>query len=97
MSLFATAPFLGPVIGPVVGGFLSQYVSWRWTFWVALIFAGIVMVFTIFCLPETYTKVLLEQKAARMRKETGNANLYAASEKNRQSMIELYKVSLSRY
>ena len=25
MSLFATAPFLGPVLGPVVGGFLSQY------------------------------------------------------------------------
>ena len=25
MSLFATAPFLGPVLGPIVGGFLSQY------------------------------------------------------------------------
>jgi MFS family permease len=25
MSVFAAAPFLGPVIGPVVGGFLSQY------------------------------------------------------------------------
>jgi hypothetical protein len=25
MSVFAAAPFLGPVIGPVVGGFVSQY------------------------------------------------------------------------
>ena len=30
---------LGPVIGPVISGFASP-LSWRWTFWIALIIAG---------------------------------------------------------
>jgi multidrug resistance protein len=107
MSVFAAAPFLGPVLGPVIGGFLSEYgtffsekyliaVSWRWTFWVSFIYAGIVMVDIIFFLPETYTKILLEKKAHQLRKETGNDQLYAAHEVNRLSMFQLYRVSLLR-
>src|ERR1700738_1536617 len=83
MSIFAAAPFLGPVFGPIIGGFLSQYVNWRWTLWVALIFAGLLFAMALFCLPETYTKILLEQKAKRLRKATGNDKLYSASEKNK--------------
>lgn len=30
MSVFAIAPFLGPVIGPIAGGFLP---TWEWLFW----------------------------------------------------------------
>lgn len=30
MSIFAAAPFLGPVIGPIVGGFLGETEGWRW-------------------------------------------------------------------
>jgi len=30
MSLFATAPFMGPVLGPIVGGFVGETVGWRW-------------------------------------------------------------------
>jgi hypothetical protein len=54
------------------------------------------MVDITFFLPETYTKVLLEQKARRLRKETGNEALFSASEKNKPSMYEHYKVSLLR-
>jgi MFS family permease len=75
---------------------LLTIVSWRWTFWVALIFASVVLVDIIFFLPETYTKALLEQKAHSLRKSTGNKDLYAASEKSKQTMYELYKVSLLR-
>lgn len=95
MSLFAAAPFLGPVLGPVIGGFLTQYVSWRWTFWLSLIYAG-VMLINLYFLPETYGKALLEAKARRLRKETRNHNLYAKSEKDKPTMVELYRVSLSR-
>jgi len=50
----------------------------------------------VFLLPETYTKALLEAKARKLRKETGNNKLYSASEVNAQSVVQLYKVSLSR-
>jgi len=71
-------------------------VSWRWTFWVSLIFASIMFADMVFILPETYTKAILEKKARRLRKETGNVALYSASEKKKQTMFQLYKVSLSR-
>jgi len=40
MVIFTLGPFLGPTIGPVVGGFINQHVSWRWTFYVLIIWAG---------------------------------------------------------
>lgn len=70
--------------------------SWRWTFWFALIYASIIWLDLVFLVPETYTKALLEAKARKLRKETGNDKLYAASEVNSQSVVHLYKVSLSR-
>lgn len=30
LTLFAAAPFLGPVIGPIVGGFAGETIGWRW-------------------------------------------------------------------
>jgi MFS family permease len=71
-------------------------VSWRWTFWVALIFAAVCWVMLAFLIPETYTKALLEQKARKLRKETGNQALHSASEINKPTMFELYRVSLLR-
>lgn len=37
MALFGLGPLLGLVIGPVIGGFVTQYLGWRWTFWLILI------------------------------------------------------------
>lgn len=50
----------------------------------------------VFLVPETYTKALLEAKARKLRKQPGNQKLHAASEINAQSVVQLYKVSLSR-
>jgi MFS family permease len=50
MVIFTLGPFLGPTIGPVVGGFINQHVSWRWTFYVILIWAGTqVLLCEVFC------------------------------------------------
>ena len=51
----------------------------------------------VFLLPETYTKALLEKKARRMRKETGNDKLHSASEINKETLVQLYRVSLLRH
>ncbi|GAA5834016.1 hypothetical protein JCM11251_003593 [Rhodosporidiobolus azoricus] len=70
MSLFALAPFAGPVLGPIVGGFLGISVSWRWIFWLLTIFSFVMWVCGAL-VPETYAPVLLRRRAAKLSKETG--------------------------
>lgn len=36
MMIRTAAPFTGLSIGPLIGGFINQYTSWRWTFYVIL-------------------------------------------------------------
>ncbi|KAK0186318.1 major facilitator superfamily domain-containing protein [Armillaria mellea] len=62
-SLFSASVFMGPVLGPIVGGFIATSpVSWRWIFWVMMIFAGICTILGFVFLPETYAPVLLLKK-----------------------------------
>ncbi|KAL8687230.1 MAG: hypothetical protein Q9224_005212 [Gallowayella concinna] len=75
MAIWAMGPLLGPVIGPVIGGFLSQAKGWRWVFWLIAMIAGAIAIFSFIFLKETYPPILLERKAERLRKETGNPNL----------------------
>ncbi|KAJ4370540.1 hypothetical protein N0V83_005061 [Neocucurbitaria cava] len=75
MAIWSMGPLLGPVIGPVCGGFLVQAMSWRWVFWIMAIFGGAFGVVLFFVGRETFPITLLEKKAARLRKETGNQNL----------------------
>lgn len=63
LALFSAASFLGPVLAPTAGGFVSQYTSWRWNFWIVLILGGTVYVTMFFFLPETYAPKLLQDKA----------------------------------
>ncbi|WYZ45785.1 hypothetical protein EsH8_IX_000010 [Colletotrichum jinshuiense] len=76
MGLFMLGALLGPVLGPVAGGFLVANVGWRWTFWLILIIGGSTTLFAFAFMRETYAPILLIRKAARIRKETGNARLH---------------------
>ncbi|KAF1980869.1 MFS general substrate transporter [Aulographum hederae CBS 113979] len=75
MSIWTCGPLLGPVIGPIAGGFLISAKGWRWSFWLIAIVAGLITIMAFLLLRETYAPVLLERKAARLRKETGNSAL----------------------
>lgn len=87
MMLYSGSPFIGPALGPIVGGFINQYASWRWTFWVLLIWTGVQLCFIAITIPETYAPVLLRRKAQRLRKETGEERWHAPIEKMERSML----------
>lgn len=82
MAIWSMGPLLGPVIGPVIGGFLAEDAGWRWVFWLLAICGGAVLALFLLFMRETYAPVILRRKAARLRKETGNPNLYAKGSNN---------------
>ncbi|TIB11219.1 hypothetical protein E3P89_02435 [Wallemia ichthyophaga] len=102
LATFACSPFLGPVLGPILGGFEAQYGDvgssrgWQWTYYTCLIFGFTCLCFVIFFLPETYGPTIIERRAKKLRKETGDMRYYCASEKNRPPIGQLLKTSLTR-
>jgi MFS family permease len=70
-------------------------VNWRWTFWLGLIFALVPLPLVMF-LPETYAPVLLQQRAARLRKETGNRSIVAPLDLTARNLRAILTVTLTR-
>src|SRR5271154_19986 len=68
VSVFLLSPFIGPVLGPIVGGYVTQAVGWRWTIWILMILAGVVLPFQVLA-PETYAPIILYRKAKRLEKQ----------------------------
>lgn len=95
MSAWALGPLLGPCIGPIAGGYLIRAAGWRWVFWLIVIVGGCLIPFSFFCLRETYAPVILERKAARLRKETGNPNLRSKLASN-VGALETFKIAIAR-
>ena len=86
MMIYTVSPFVGPQIGPLIGGFINQFISWRWSFWVLLIWAGVMQISIVLFVPETYAPVLLRRKAQSLRKETGDERWQAPIEKMNRSV-----------
>lgn len=97
MSIFAAAPFLGPAIGPIVGGFVGETVGWRWVEGVMAIFTGLLWIFGMLTVPETYSPVILRKRAALLSKRTGK-HYISVLEKDRpkQSVKAVFQKSLIR-
>jgi DHA1 family multidrug resistance protein-like MFS transporter len=57
-----------------VGGWVAsrQDLDWRWTEWITLIISAFAFILALFFLPETYLPVLLDWKARKLRKATGD-------------------------
>ncbi|KAI2627833.1 polyamine transporter 3 [Hypoxylon sp. NC1633] len=94
LSLWSIAPLNGPVTGPVIGGFVYQYLGWRWANWLALILAGV----GTLCMTtpkETYAPIILQQKAARLRKETNDERWWCRYDM-KLSKMALIKINLIR-
>jgi MFS family permease len=97
MSIFAAAPFLGPVIGPIVGGFLGETEGWRWVEGLMAIFTGALWIIGTLTIPETYTPVILRRRAKKLSKMTGN--VYKSKmeiEHGAKTIGQEFKTALSR-
>ncbi|PHH78535.1 hypothetical protein CDD82_3002 [Ophiocordyceps australis] len=96
MAIFSVAPFVGPSLGPLLGGFINYNVSWRWTFYLLLIWSACILVAVVFWVPETYHPILLRNKARKLRKETGDERWIAPTERKQKSLPRAIGRSLLR-
>ncbi|EAW14540.1 MFS transporter [Aspergillus clavatus NRRL 1] len=96
IALFSSATFVGPTLGPIIGGFITDsYLGWRWTAWITLIASASFGSLAFFIVPETYGPVILQRRAARLRKETGNWALHSLLDESRPTASEIvYKYLL---
>ena len=67
--------FISPCVAPIAGAYISEGTTWRWIFWSTSIFDLVVQAAALFFLSETYAPRILDRRAARMRRETGNPNV----------------------
>lgn len=78
------------------GGYLTQYMNWRWIFWVVSMADAFVQVLAFVWLPETYRPKILAKKARKLRKLTGNQNLHTEAEAKGQTWESLFMKSIAR-
>jgi MFS family permease len=62
VAIYTAMPVLGQVIGPVLGGVVTQYLSWRWCFWIMAIACCPVQIVSFLWLRETYEPAILRRR-----------------------------------
>ncbi|KAI9647880.1 hypothetical protein NHQ30_004268 [Ciborinia camelliae] len=62
ISIASLIPILGSAVGPIAGGYITEYLSWRWCFWLMAILSASVQPFLAIVLKESYLPVI-RQKA----------------------------------
>lgn len=72
MGIFYLGPLCGPLISPILGGVLAEELGWRSTQWALAIFGVLLIVFILFCLPETLgvRKPLVQEAEAEAEENT---------------------------
>lgn len=96
--IFAIGGFAGPPLGPVIASYIGvgSIGSWRWTEWITLIMAGLVVTIIIFFQMETYPPLLLKWKAQHLRRLTGDNRFRAELEVTESTLWTRLKISMAR-
>ncbi|QLI64708.1 Efflux pump vrtL [Metarhizium brunneum] len=96
ISIYSLMPLLGPAVGPVAGGWIAERTTWRWVFYSTTIACGIIQVFGLFFLQETYAPVLLHRKKLRLVKETGNTKLHTEFDRPDRTLLQTLTNAFTR-
>ncbi|KAH6639863.1 putative bicyclomycin resistance protein [Boeremia exigua] len=82
IQFYAMTVFGGPFLAPIVGEFVvASYLGWRWTLYLPAIIGFANSCFLLCFLQETSAPFVLIEKAARLRKQTGNWAIHAEQER----------------
>lgn len=85
-----------PFLGPMIGGFVYENKGWRWLYWLQLILCGFLFVCLVVLVPETYGPVILEKRAKKLRKQTGDDSYIAEHELSQHTFGEIAQIYLAR-
>lgn len=97
VSVFIAMVFCGPTIAPSVGAFIcTSYLGWRWTHYILGIMGALDLAILYFVFNETFGEVILKEKAAMLRYQTGNWAIHSKLETVDTSFVNVAKTSLNR-
>jgi DHA2 family multidrug resistance protein len=66
MTMFGIAALTAPVVGPTLGGYLSDYQSWRWIFYINIPIGGVAFLISYFLVKDP--DYLKQERAELLRK-----------------------------
>lgn len=66
MTMFGIAALTAPVVGPTLGGYLSDYQSWRWIFYINIPIGGVALLISYFVVKDP--EYLKQERAELLRK-----------------------------
>ncbi|ONH65395.1 Multidrug resistance protein 1 [Cyberlindnera fabianii] len=76
MVLWGFGSYSGNSLGPLFGACFSVAThDWRWSFWFLAICCGVLGLFFLCVVPETYNDTILYRRAERLKRVTGNKNI----------------------
>ncbi|CAG8234010.1 unnamed protein product [Penicillium salamii] len=85
MMVYTASPFIGPELGPL-----------RWSFYVLMIWTGLLLIAIIVFVPETFHPILLRRKAQQIRLDTGDERWKSQMETKKQTFLATITKSIYR-
>ena len=82
--------------GPLVSGFVVETKGWRWLYWLMLILSGFLYVCMLLLVPETYAPTILQKRAKKLRRETGDESYVTELDIDRRPLGETLKLFMGR-
>jgi multidrug resistance protein len=79
MAVYGLSSTFGPPTALVMSGYIGLNAGWRWIFWVLMAITGGFWLLLVFTIPETRHSIILQRKAARVRKRMAQENLASAA------------------
>lgn len=91
MSIIMVAPLLGGAIGPALAGVIAENLGWQAVLWISASIAGFCEIVFLTCFRETFKVPILERRAAKLRKETGNESFKTIFELNSEKKTSMWE------